>query len=165
MCGGIVNLTQTNCRTLTKERSIAIGTTGSIEYRVLQTADGRPITSFQSANRLLITSRYPLAEYRCLPTRKCDKMGPKADRNRPGVTRGLEPPHHPFSQSCRLMRILCPIVLILLLKVLNARHYFSFCRVVAFQLVGNDYPRDIPQSLQKLAKELLRGLLIPLALD
>ena len=51
-----------------------------------------------------------------------------------------------------------------MLPVLNTRHDFSFRRAVALQLVGDDHPRHVLQTLQQLAEEALGGFLIPATL-
>jgi hypothetical protein len=58
------------------------------------------------------------------------------------------------------MRILSTIILVLVLVMLDTRQDLSLGRAVAPELIGNDYPRYILQSLQKLAKELLRCFLV-----
>jgi hypothetical protein len=44
-------------------------------------------------------------------------------------------------------------------------HDFSSRSTIAPQLVCDDHARDIPQPFQKLAKELLCGLLVPALLN
>ncbi len=73
------------------------------------------------------------------------------------MPRRLKPAHYLLSQSGRLVRVLRPIVQSLVLAVLDTRHDLSLRRTVALQLVGDDHARDVLQTFQQLAEELLRG--------
>ena len=66
-------------------------------------------------------------------------------------------------RALRLMKILSAVILILLLDMFDTRHHFSFRRTVALQLVRNDDPRHVLQTLQQLAKKLLGRLLVAAA--
>ncbi len=81
------------------------------------------------------------------------------------LTYGLEPPHHVLAQSRRLMGILTAVVLPLIPAVLDTWHDLSLRRAVAFELIGDDLTRHVPQALQQLAEEPLGSSLVASALD
>src|SRR5262249_60751000 len=62
------------------------------------------------------------------------------------------------------MRVLTAVVEIAALAMLHPWQYLSLRRTVALQLVRNDDPRHVLQSLQQLAEKLLRCLLVTSAL-
>ena len=62
------------------------------------------------------------------------------------------------------MRVLRSIVQPLMLPMLNTGHDLSFRRAVALQLIRDEHPRHVPQTLQQLAEELFCGLFVPAAL-
>src|SRR5262245_52187579 len=80
------------------------------------------------------------------------------------MSRGLEPLHAPFPLARRPMRVLTAVVERAALAMLHPGQDVPFGRAVALELIRNDDTRDIPQALEQLAKELLRGLLIAPAL-
>jgi hypothetical protein len=57
-----------------------------------------------------------------------------------------------------------PIVQIAVLPVFHARQYLPLGGLVAFELIGDDHPWDIPAAFEELAEERLRGVLVPPAL-
>src|SRR4051812_36043112 len=66
--------------------------------------------------------------------------------------------------ACGAMRVFAPVIEIATLAMLHPGQDFPFGRAVALELIRNDDPLDIPQTLDKLAKKLLRRLLIAAAL-
>src|ERR1700674_4173160 len=77
-----------------------------------------------------------------------------------GVSGRLETPHATFSFSRWLVRILRAIVRSSILYVLDIGQYLCLGGGITAQLVGDDGPRDVLQSLQQLAKEFLGSLSI-----
>ena len=70
------------------------------------------------------------------------------------VLGGFEPPHASLPLTCRLMRVLGPVVQVPVLPVSNAGHHDSFRGRVAAQLVRNDHARTPPAGgPQQLAEE------------
>ena len=63
------------------------------------------------------------------------------------------------------MGVLTPVIEIATLAVFDPGQDLALRRAVALQLIRDDDPRDIPQALEQLAKELLRRVLIAPALD
>ncbi len=63
------------------------------------------------------------------------------------------------------MRILRTIVKSFILVVLDTWHDLSLRRAVAFELIGDDFTRHVPQALQQLAEEPLGSSLVASALD
>jgi hypothetical protein len=82
-----------------------------------------------------------------------------------GVPGRLEASHSTFSLPRWLMGILGAIVRSLALYVRNIGQYLRLCGGVAAKFVGDDGSRDILQSLQQLAKELLGSLSVASRLD
>ena len=71
--------------------------------------------------------------------------------------RGVEAAHHLLLLSGGLVGVLDPVVQILRATVLDPRHQSPVRYAVAGQLVGDQHPGHIPQSLQQLAEEPGRG--------
>jgi hypothetical protein len=82
-----------------------------------------------------------------------------------GLAGGVEPLYAPLSLTCRLVRILRAIIQIPMLPRFHPREELSLGGSIALQFVGNDHSRYVRQALEPRAKELLRGPLIPAALD
>lgn len=59
------------------------------------------------------------------------------------TTRGLEPLHATLALAGGQMGTFTPIVEIATLAVFHPRHSLAFGRPIAFQLVGDDDPRDV----------------------
>ncbi len=66
------------------------------------------------------------------------------------LARRFESLHSPFSNSCRLMRVLRPIIQSLVRSMLHARHHSFLCGFVTLQFVGDHHPWHKPLSLQQL---------------
>src|SRR6266567_9427761 len=81
-----------------------------------------------------------------------------------GMTGGFESLHALFPLARRAMRILAPVVEIATLAVFHPRQEFSVRRAVALELIRNDDPWHVLQTLQQLAEKLLRRLLVASAL-
>ena len=62
------------------------------------------------------------------------------------------------------MGVLTAVVEVTTLPVFDPRQDLPFRRAVALQLVGDDHPWHVLQSLEQLTKELLGGFFIPAAL-
>src|SRR5215813_685869 len=82
-----------------------------------------------------------------------------------GMPRGLEPLHAILTLPRGTMGVLTAVVEVTTLPVFDPRQDLPFRRAVALQLVGDDHPWHVLQSLEQLTKELLGCLLIPPALD
>ncbi len=65
--------------------------------------------------------------------------------------------HPAFPLSGRLVRVLCTVIEVPVLTVSNGRHYHSFRRSIASELVGDHYARRPSTGTQKLTKETDRG--------
>jgi hypothetical protein len=78
---------------------------------------------------------------------------------------GFEPLHAPFPLARRLVGILCPIVQVAVLAVFHAGHELPLRCPLARQLIRDDHPRDIAQTLEQLAEELFCCGLIATALN
>jgi hypothetical protein len=63
-----------------------------------------------------------------------------------------------------LVGVFRPVVEIALLAMCHTQEHLPLGGTIAAELIRDDDPRDIGQALQQLAKELLRRLLVPLAL-
>ena len=59
------------------------------------------------------------------------------------VVWGLESPHAPLSLTGRLVGILGAIVEIPVLSMFYPRQNLAFRRAIAFELIGDDDPRDV----------------------
>ena len=70
-----------------------------------------------------------------------------------------------FSLSGRLMRVLGSIVQILRPAMLDRGQHLAVRHLVAGELVGDNHPRHVPQSLEWLAVELLGCLRVSAGLD
>src|SRR4030095_5487193 len=82
-----------------------------------------------------------------------------------GVPRRLEPLHTIFTLPRRPVRVLAAIIEVAALPMFYSGQDLALGRAVALQLIRDDDPRDIPQALEQLAKELLRRVLIAPALN
>jgi hypothetical protein len=82
-----------------------------------------------------------------------------------GVARRLKPLHAPFPLAGGLVGVLCAVVEVVVLAMLDPREDLALRGAVAFELVRNDHPWYIGQTLEQLAKECLRRLFVPAALD
>ena len=78
-----------------------------------------------------------------------------------GLARGLKPLHALLPLPAGLVRILCSIIEIAVLAMLYSWENLSLSGSVAFEFIGDDHPRHLPQPFQKLTEELLCGLLVP----
>src|SRR5262245_1092258 len=76
----------------------------------------------------------------------------------------LEPLHLALPLAGGLMRVLRAVNEIPMLAVLHARQYCPLGSTIAFELVRDDHPRNVPAALEQLAEESLGGLLVPPAL-
>src|SRR5215470_7864716 len=72
--------------------------------------------------------------------------------------------HAIFALACGAMGVLTPVVEVTTLPVFHPRQDLPFRRAVALQLIRNDHPWHILESLEQLPKELLRRLLVAPAL-
>jgi hypothetical protein len=81
-----------------------------------------------------------------------------------GVTRRLEPLHASLALTGRLGGVLRPIVQIAMLAMCHPWQELALSSTIALQLIGNDNTRYVGSSLEQLAEELLRGLLVPATL-
>ena len=77
----------------------------------------------------------------------------------------LEAPHDPLPLARRLVGVFRPVIEVPVLPMLHARQYFPLGRAIAFELVGDDHPRNIPAALEQLTEEFLGGVLVPPTLD
>ncbi len=73
--------------------------------------------------------------------------------------------HAPLPLACRLVRVLRAIIEIAMLAMFYPWEELSLGGPIALQFIGNDHPWYIHQPFEELAEELLRGPLIPAALD
>jgi hypothetical protein len=64
------------------------------------------------------------------------------------VTRRFEPLHAALTLARRPMRILAPVIEIPTLPMFHTRHHLALGRSVAFQLVRNEHPRHVLQTLE-----------------
>jgi len=76
------------------------------------------------------------------------------------MTGGLESHHAPLSLAGRLVRILGTVVEIPVLAVFHTGQDFAQRRPIAFQLIRDNHPRHVSQTLEQLAEKPLRRLLI-----
>ena len=67
------------------------------------------------------------------------------------------PFHRPLALPGRMMRVLGPVVQTLRLPVFHRGHHHAVGGPVAGELVGDEHPRYVPQSLEQSAEELLGG--------
>jgi hypothetical protein len=81
-----------------------------------------------------------------------------------GVARGLKPLRPSFPLAGGLVGVLRTVIEIALLAMFDTWEKFPFRRAIAFELVCDDRPRDIPQPFEQLAEKLLRCSLIAPAL-
>jgi hypothetical protein len=72
------------------------------------------------------------------------------------LPRRLEALHLPFSAPRRSVRVLRSIVQVAALAVFDIGHQRTLCHPIAAELVGDENPRHILQSLQQPLKETLR---------
>ena len=77
------------------------------------------------------------------------------------VPNRLEPPHGALPLAGRLVGVFRPVVQIPVLPMFHARQDLAQGRPIAFQLIRNDHPRYIGPSLQELADESFRRVLVP----
>jgi len=77
---------------------------------------------------------------------------------------GLEPPHTSFSHPSRLMRLLCPIILILLRTVDRVRNQFPVSDTVSSQFISHDFPGFAAIVSYKAPEESLCSSTIALCL-
>ena len=77
----------------------------------------------------------------------------------------LEAPHDPLPLARRLVGVFRPVIEVPVLPMLHARQYFPLGRAIAFELVRDDHPRNIPAALEQLTEEFLGGVLVPPTLD
>jgi hypothetical protein len=82
-----------------------------------------------------------------------------------GVTRGLEPLHASLSLAGGLVGVLGAVIEIPVLAMFDSWKNFAFGRSIALEFVSDEHARDVGQAFQEFAEELLRGPLIPAALD
>src|ERR1700757_2023358 len=73
------------------------------------------------------------------------------------LPRRLEALHLPFSTPGRSMRVLHSIVQVAALAVFDMGHQRTLRHTIAAELVGNEDPRHILQTLQQPLEETLRG--------
>jgi len=81
-----------------------------------------------------------------------------------GVPRGLKPLQAPLPLAGRLVGILVAVIEVPVLAVLHSSKDLPLRRTIASQLIRNDHPRHVRQSLQQPAKELLGGVHVAPAL-
>src|SRR5215813_4766158 len=81
-----------------------------------------------------------------------------------GMPGRFEPLHAILTLPRGAMRVLTAVVQIATLAMFHPRQDLPLGRAVALQLIRDDDPRYIPQTLEQLAKKLLRRLLIAPAL-
>jgi hypothetical protein len=81
-----------------------------------------------------------------------------------GVSWGFEFTHASFPLRGRLVRIFRTIIEVAVLPMFDTGQELALGHPVAPQLVGNNDPRNVRQALEQLAEELLRRLLVTLAL-
>src|SRR5215510_2847047 len=79
---GIVNLTLRKQNDNSHRSTSTLCHRFTLRHYLLGCHTPPSIASSQLANLNFLTTRYPLALYKCLPTRKCDEMIPKAERKR-----------------------------------------------------------------------------------
>jgi hypothetical protein len=84
---GTVNLTSSRQQNLSLDRVNRLLVTDQSDYG----ATSIPTTCFQTVNLRLMISRYTLAVQKCLPTRKCEVITPKAARKRCAWPADLNP--------------------------------------------------------------------------
>jgi hypothetical protein len=82
-----------------------------------------------------------------------------------GVARCFEPLHPSLPLSCGLMGVLRAIIEIAMLTLFYPWEDLPLGRSIALEFVGDDHARYVGQSFKKFTKELLRGFLVPTALD
>src|SRR5262249_1885335 len=82
-----------------------------------------------------------------------------------GMTRRLNTLHPILTWTSGPMGILTLVVQIATLAVFDPGQDLPFGRAVALQLIGDDHAWHVLQSLEQLARELLRCVLIAPALD
>jgi hypothetical protein len=73
----------------------------------------------------------------------------------------LEASHSTFSLPRWLVGTLCAIVCSLVAYVQHIGHYFRLCGGITTKFVGDDGSRNVLQSSQQFAKELLGSLSVP----
>jgi hypothetical protein len=80
-----------------------------------------------------------------------------------GVARGLESLHTALPLACRLVGILCAIIEIPMLAMFYPWENLAHGGSVALEFVRDDDARDVGQSFQEFATELISILLAKLA--
>jgi hypothetical protein len=78
---------------------------------------------------------------------------------------GFEPLHAPFPLAGRVVGILRTVVQIPVLPMFHTGQDLAHGRPIAFEVIRDDDPWDVPQPLEQPAEELLRGCLVPATLD
>jgi hypothetical protein len=81
-----------------------------------------------------------------------------------GVSWGFEFTHVSFPLPGRLVGIFRTIIEVAVLPMFDTGQDLALGRTVAPQLIGNNDPRNVRQTLEQLAEELLRRLFVTLAL-
>jgi len=81
------------------------------------------------------------------------------------MARRLEPLRALRSLAGGLVGVLCAIIEIPVLAMFHDGEDLPLGGTVALQFIGDDYARHVRQPLEQLAEKLLRGLLVPAALD
>src|SRR5262245_18674058 len=82
-----------------------------------------------------------------------------------GMPCRLEPLHAILTLPRGPMRVFTAVIQVATLPMLHPGQDVALGRAVALELIRDDDPRDIPQALEQLAKQLLRRVLIAPALD
>ncbi len=82
-----------------------------------------------------------------------------------GLAGRLETLHGMLTVARGLVRVFGAIVEIAAPAMLHARQHLTLGRPITGQLVRDEHAWDIGAALEQLAEELLRGRLIPPALD
>ena len=77
------------------------------------------------------------------------------------VPGGFEPLHASFPLARRLVGVFGAVVEIAMLAMLHARPHLPLGGTIAFEFIRADHPWHIGQSLEQLAEEFLRGMLVP----
>ena len=77
---------------------------------------------------------------------------------------GLESLHAPLSLTGGLVGVLRAVIQIAVLAMFDAGQEFPLRGAVALELIGHDDPRHVLAPFAELAEELLRGLLVAVAL-
>ena len=77
---------------------------------------------------------------------------------------GFEPLHAIFSLACGAMRVLATIIEGATLAMLHPGQDLTLRRAIALQLLGDDHPWHVLQTLEQRAKKLLRRVRIAPAL-